>query len=139
MWPEDSFTIRSINYPKLYVELNSDFDQENESVSNISIQTAKSSFDKRDGTIGVKMRAQFGFDNEDGAYLQQEDVPFWLDAQVEVIFGFSSENDEVSEEEIETWIENHSLRVIYPYLREAVSSLASKSGLDDVILPIIKL
>ncbi|CAK3413180.1 preprotein translocase subunit SecB [Vibrio crassostreae] len=138
MWEEQALRIKDINYPKLYVELNSSYDDDSEVVSTIAIQTAKSDLDESDNTVGVKMRAQFGFNHSESPESVQSDVPFWLEAQVEVVFEVSEEN-KTSIQEIDEWLENNSPRIVYPYLREAVHSLAAKSGLEDLTLPLLKL
>lgn len=119
----ENYVVNTMSYSK-----NENFDRQN---SEINLKPAISAdFNKKDDIINVKLTVLIGS-------LEDKKKPFRIECEVIGKFKYNTDkNDtEISEESI---IKNNTVAILYPYIRQLVSSLTQQSNeYPSYILPTI--
>ncbi|MBY8156383.1 protein-export chaperone SecB [Vibrio fluvialis] len=130
MWDLHSIQLENINFLKTAIEVNK---AGKESEPSFSMKCAHTEYDKDSQTIGVKVIAAVGYDDE-GEKLPTAE--FWMDVEVEGVFHVNAETFPV--EKLHLWAKQNAPLILYPYVREAAYSLTSRTMKDSAaILPLL--
>lgn len=140
MWDPHSIQLLTVNYRKLSIEANPDYDSEvksetaNEDEENsFLMRTANTEFDDDNNTIGVMVSILVGIDKE-GEKI--EDSEFWLEVELEGTFEVNKET--FATDMIDSWASKNAPLTLYPYAREAAFSLTSRvMNKTAVVLPLL--
>jgi preprotein translocase subunit SecB len=93
------------------------------------IITTHTKFKKSSNEIHVSIKLRFGNDNPD-------EYPFKITVEIIGIFRINTKLFE--EKFVELFAKNNAPVILYPYLREQVYSLTTKSGFPPLLLPLIE-
>ncbi|HCG8028983.1 TPA: protein-export chaperone SecB [Vibrio parahaemolyticus] len=130
MWDLHAIQIDNINFIKTCIEKNP---LGEESDHNFSMQCARTEFSDEENTIGVKVTAKIGYDDD------QEKIPdaeFWMEIIIEGIF--TVDLSRFPRDKIDVWANQNAPLTLYPYVREAAYSLTSRVMKDAAaILPLL--
>ncbi|UFN71097.1 hypothetical protein LN249_19840 [Vibrio alginolyticus] len=130
MWDLHAIQIDTINFLKTNIERNPNGSKGD---NNFAMQCARTEFDSTDNTVGVKVSAFIGYD-EDGLPLPEAE--FWMEIVVEGIFEVDTERFPI--DKINVWAQQNAPLILYPYVREAGYSLTSRILKDSTaILPLL--
>lgn len=134
MWDLHAIQIETINHLKQSIEMNTSFDPLLEtSEDSFSMQCAKTRYDSDTKSIGVKVSAQIGFD-DDGEPIST--AQYWMEIEIEGIFAIDEEKFPI--DKLDVWATQNAPLTLYPFVRESAYSLTNRVLKDSAaILPLL--
>jgi len=96
-----------------------------------AITDGRSEYDDSNHTIQVGVKVEIGKDPD------SQHIPFALVA--EIIGEFRVDESRFPREKIDVWATINAPYILYPYLREHVYALTTRSGFPGVILPLMQI
>jgi preprotein translocase subunit SecB len=134
MFDKHPIQILGIDFLKLFLEKNPNSDS-NEVLEqgDFQIHSMHTDFNQESSEIWVKVHCLIGFDDNSE---KQEDASFWLEVELEACF--SVDTEQFDPKNLPHWAQSNATIVLYPYVREAVSSLSGKIfNKEHVVLPLL--
>jgi preprotein translocase subunit SecB len=122
----------SLEILELHIEKDPSHEDTDQEISSadFTLRHGHSEYDEQEKKIGVRIIADVGNDED-------HKLPYKL--KVEILGIFSVDEEKFPKDKITHWAGHNAPLVLYPYLRENVYALATKVGLNGLILPLFEI
>jgi len=125
--------LRAINIGELHIRLNGAPDRSySPSGEQFQLTPSWTEYDSEDKTVGVRVKIDIGDLETDSG---ESTAPF--DLTVEVTGIFEVDDTRFDTKHVAHWAKHNAPMILYPYARENVYSLTTRSGFTGVILPLL--